>query len=229
MADDLDTAAHLQQLIAGIDPDHLELPAFPDVVTRLQALLADESVSMRDVAALIQSDPVLTAKLLRKSNHVAAIACVVARQLPEINADQAILAGLVHQIGTLWLMITVQRDHVDYAENLDYQDALDELGASAANAVLTTWRFPAAVREAVASQDALLNPPQGEVTPMATLLAAAKLRDRMETDPLLREQHPEVNEIIGGVMFGERSFVDIVAACRDEILDIQDALSTNLG
>lgn len=285
---ELESGPYLRKLIAGIDPKNLELPAFPDVVNRLQVLLADSQVSMKDVSALIQSDPVLAAKLLRtansaafntrgveidnlnvalnrlgvtlirsiamafamqqaeqepylqpikkelremlrRSNYVAAIACVVARQLPEVNADQAILAGLVHQIGALFLMVSVQRDEPALAENLDYHDAVDELSGSAAAAVLTAWEFPAEVCEAVIGQNWLLESSRLEMSPIAKLLSASKLRDQMENDPLLREQHPNVDEIIAGVTFADRNFLDIVAASQGDIGDLQDSLNVNLA
>ncbi len=285
---EVETSRYLRHVIAGINPKHLELPAFPEVVNRLQVLLADSEVAMKDVAALIQSDPVLASKLLRtansaafntkgvaidnlnvalnrlgvtlirsismafamrqaeqepylqpikkelreilrRSNHVAAIACVVARQLPEVNADQAILAGLVHQIGTLFLMVSVQRDEPSLAENLDYHEAVAELGASAAAAVLNAWQFPAAVRDAVIAQDWLLQDERPELTPVAKLLAASKLRDQMENDPLLRERYPQAGEILAAVQFGEHNFLGIVAASQGDIRDIQDSLNMNVA
>ncbi len=290
MDQEVETAQYLEHLVAEIGTENLELPAFPDVVNRLQAMLADAEVSMRDVAALIQSDPVLTAKLLRtansaafntrgvevdnlnvalnrlgatlirsiamafamrqaeqepylapikkdmreilrRSNFVAANRCVVARQIPDINADQAILAGLVHQIGMLYLMISVQKDNPTLAENLDYQEAIAEYGPAASKAVLTAWNFPPDICDAAAVQDYLLKKEgdADEPAPIGLLLAASKLRDQMENDPWVREEHPDANEIIGSVFFGEKNFLDIVAASGSDIREIQDALNTNLA
>ena len=288
MDQEFGTAEQLKQLIVAIDPDNLELPAFPDVVNRLQVLLADSSVSMKDVAALIQSDPVLTAKLLRtansaafntrgveidnlnvalnrlgvtlirsialafamrqaeqeaylapikeemreilrRSNYVAAIACVVARRLPDINADQAILAGMVHRIGTLYLMITAQRDLRETTENLDYPELVNKLGAGAAGVVLNAWKFPEEVRDAVTDQDRLFDTDNDEIEPMARLLSAAKIRDRLEHDPTLHAEHPEAGDILEDVEFGEHKFMDILAASHSEIRDIQESLNMNFA
>ena len=288
MDQEFGTAEQLKQLIIAIDPDNLELPAFPDVVNRLQVLLADSSVCMKDVAALIQSDPVLTAKLLRtanaaafntrgveidnlnvalnrlgvtlirsialafamrqaeqeaflapikeelreilrRSNYVAAIACVVARRLPDVNADQAILAGMVHQIGTLYLMITAQRDLAGTTENLDYAEVVNKLGAGAAGVVLNAWKFPPEVRDAVTDQDRLLDTDHADVEPMARLLGAAKIRDRLEHDPTLHAEYPQAADVLETVEFGEHNFMDILAASHSEIRDIQESLNMNLA
>ncbi|MBT8422099.1 MAG: HDOD domain-containing protein [Gammaproteobacteria bacterium] len=291
MDQEVETEQLLRQLIADIGTENVELPAFPEVVNRLQLLLADSNVPMKDVAALIQSDPVLTAKLLRtanaaafntrgieidnlnvalnrlgvtlvrsiavafamrqaeqepylaaikeelreilrRSNYVAAIACATARRLPEVNADQAILAGLVHQIGTLYLMITVQRDHPSLTEHLDYAETVERLGNEAGAAVLRAWEFPPEICDAVRMQDQLLaaeKPDDFELEAMGKLLSAAKIRDRIEHDPTVHAVHPDVNGVLENVSFDEHNFMDVLAASHSEIRDIQESLNTNLA
>lgn len=46
----------------------VSLPALPEVLARLDGLLADPEVDVRDVAALVQTDPVLSGQLLRMAN-----------------------------------------------------------------------------------------------------------------------------------------------------------------
>lgn len=46
----------------------LSLPAFPDVLARLDGLLADSEVDVRDVARLVQTDSVLAGQILRMAN-----------------------------------------------------------------------------------------------------------------------------------------------------------------
>lgn len=284
MDQDSGLAQYLEQLTAGIGDQNLELPGFPEVVNRLQVLLADDNVSMKDIATLISSDPVLTAKLLRtanaaafntrgieignlnvalarlgatlvrsismafainqaehetylgpiksdlkeiwrRSNYVAAISCVIARNVPEIPADHAVLAGLVHQIGNLYILVNVQRNNPALMQTLDYHEAVAERSGPISSAVLTAWKFPQEICEAVSAQDQLLNSPSEDMSPLALLVAAAKLRDQLENDPLLREQHPEVDDVLGSVCLGDQSFLDLMAASRAEILDMQDALN----
>ena len=153
---------------------------------------------------------------------------MVARKLPEVNADQAILAGLVHQIGTLYLMITVQRDHPELTENLDYAETVTRLGTGAAGIVLSAWKFPSEVCDAVVEQDLLFETSHADISPMARLLGAAKIRDRLEHDPLLHAEHPDALEQLEAVEFGEHNFMDMIAASHSEIRDIQDSLNLNL-
>lgn len=46
----------------------VSLPALPEVLSRLEGVLADPDVDVRDVAKLIQTDPVLSGQLLRMAN-----------------------------------------------------------------------------------------------------------------------------------------------------------------
>jgi len=277
-------AQYLEQLSTDINEENLELPGFPDVVQKLQILLADDSVSMKDIAAVINSDPVLTAKLLRTanaaafntrgmeisnlnvalgrlgstlvrsismafamnqaeeeaylapikkdlkeiwrcSNYVAAIACVIARNLPEIAADHAILAGLVHQIGDLYILINVQKKNPSLKQNLDYQEKVGEYSGPISNLVLSAWKFPEEICAAVSTQDQLLTSSPIEMGPLAKLIAAAKLRDRLENVPLFREEYPEADDILGSVCIGDKNFLDLMAVTHNEIQDMQDTLN----
>ncbi len=274
----------LAQLAVEIDGENLELPGFPHVVQELQVLLADDSVSMKDIAAVISSDPVLTAKLLRTanaaafntrgmeignlnvalgrlgstlvrsismafamsqaeqetylapiknelkeiwrcSNYVAAISCVIARSIPKIPADHAVLAGLVHQIGSLYILINVQKHKPSLMQELDYHDAVAKFTGPISRSVLAAWKFPEEICDAVSTQDQLLEASTDDMTPLALLVATAKLRDQLENDPLLREKHPDVDDVLQSVCIDDQNFLDLMAASREDILDMQDALN----
>jgi hypothetical protein len=58
----------VQQLAGSLGSGEIDLPAFPDVVGRLQATLVDEDASVREVLGIISSEPVLTARLLKMAN-----------------------------------------------------------------------------------------------------------------------------------------------------------------
>jgi len=156
---------------------------------------------------------------------VAAISCVIARNIPEIPADHAILAGLVHQIGSLYILINVQKNNPSLMQNMDYHEAVAECSGRISSTVLASWRFPQEICEAVSMQDKLLTSSPQVMAPLALLIAAAKLRDQLENDSLLREQHPEADDVLGSVYIGDQNFLDLMAASREEILDMQDALN----
>ena len=71
--DDFKTAAFnfVQTLAADLSSSELELPGFPDVVMKLHETLGDENSSIMDLVDLINSEPVLAARLIQLSNSAA--------------------------------------------------------------------------------------------------------------------------------------------------------------
>jgi len=58
-------------LAKDLNSDKMELPGFPDIVARIQRILADEKASSKDVVKLIASEPVLAGRLVQLANSAA--------------------------------------------------------------------------------------------------------------------------------------------------------------
>ncbi|MBM4197372.1 MAG: HDOD domain-containing protein [Gammaproteobacteria bacterium] len=58
-------------LARELNSDNIELPGFPDIVARLQRVLADEKSSAKEVVKLVASEPSLAACLLQLANSAA--------------------------------------------------------------------------------------------------------------------------------------------------------------
>ncbi len=58
-------------LAKDLNSDQIELPGFPDIVARIQRVLADDKASSRDVVKLIASEPVLAGRLVQLANSAA--------------------------------------------------------------------------------------------------------------------------------------------------------------
>ena len=58
-------------LARELNTDKIELPGFPDIVARIQRLLADEKSSAREVVKVVASEPTLAARLLALANSAA--------------------------------------------------------------------------------------------------------------------------------------------------------------
>ncbi len=90
------------------------------------------------------------------STHVAALAYILARRLPGFeNPDDAMLAGLLHDIGKFYILNRVQ----DFPELFEDPQQLDELLAGwhtgVGKAIVESWGFPASIAEAVDEHEAL--------------------------------------------------------------------------
>lgn len=274
----------VRQLVVNLPGKEVDLPAFPDVVRRLQVALADRDVGIKDLVAIIESEPVLTARLLqmansaamnaagnsvvsvksavsrlgfnmvrltamthamrqmerldglqpirkelgdiwKASNEVAAICHVVARRAFGRQPDEAMLAGLLHGIGGVYILTHVQTVDPELRADPDFQTVLRDWQPRLGKSILDTWGLPERIGQAVAGQDELLSGASQELEPLARLVSAAKLRHRLGSDPELRRQMPGADEVMRSITLGDASFLDMVAAGQQDIEDMQQLLA----
>ncbi len=61
-------AGLVEEFDRSLADDNLELPSLPEVALKIRKALADENVSVTEIARLIGSDPALAARILKTSN-----------------------------------------------------------------------------------------------------------------------------------------------------------------
>jgi HD-like signal output (HDOD) protein len=61
----------VQKLASELSSGELSLPSFPEIVVRVQRVMADPNVPLEKVARVVGSEPALTARLLRMANSAA--------------------------------------------------------------------------------------------------------------------------------------------------------------
>jgi HD-like signal output (HDOD) protein len=274
----------VRQLVANLPGRDIDLPAFPDVVRRLQIALADPKSSAKDLVAIIESEPVLSARLLqmansaamsaagnpatsiraaisrlgfnlvrltamthamrqmernealepiraelgaiwRASNEVAAICFVVARKAFGRQPDEAMLAGLLHGIGGLYIVSHTQKADPGLRADPEFQAIVRDWQPRLGKAILDAWGLPERIGAAVANQDELLGAGPQNLEPLARLLSAAKFRHRLGTEPELRRQIPQADDLMRSVTLGNGTFLDLVASGHQDIEEMQQLLA----
>ena len=133
-------------------------------------------------------------ELWRTSTQVAAVSFVVARRLTKVNADLALLAGLLHTVGKLYLLTRASR----YPELLDDHTAYPALvqawHARIANAILVNWELAPSVVEAVRGFEACDREREGEIDLLDVLWVGRSLaalpQPSATVPPALLESHP---------------------------------------
>lgn len=129
----------------------------------------------------------------RHSVHVAALSRVIAGRMTRFSPDEALFAGLVHDIGYFYLLSRTPR----YPELAGHPEALDailrEWHPSIGQAVLHSYKLPDAVIEAVGEHESAPQriPPRtmADVVRLAVLVAAPgnPTRDPALPAPALRD------------------------------------------
>jgi putative nucleotidyltransferase with HDIG domain len=81
--------------------------------------------------------------LWEHSTQVAAISHVLARKLTRLKPDEAMLAGLLHDIGTLPILMKAENSAELTQDAATLDDLIDKLHAPVGRLILETWKFPA--------------------------------------------------------------------------------------
>jgi HD-like signal output (HDOD) protein len=152
--------------------------------------------------------------LWQSSTSAAAVAYVLARTCTKVNPDEAMLTGMMHGIGKLYVL-TRAVDHPDlFADEAALNEIIDEWHASIGKAILENWNFPEAMAQAVGEQAnadrneegpadlndviaiAILMASNGTDVALHELGAAKRLGlDSEKTQGVMRESAAEVNAL----------------------------------
>jgi HD-like signal output (HDOD) protein len=87
-----------------------------------------------------------------RSIHVAAIAYVLAKHCTKLNPDEALLTGLMHSIGKIYIVARAE-DHPElFEDDSELEAVLSDWYVATGEAILQGWEFPEEIVMAVASQ-----------------------------------------------------------------------------
>jgi HD-like signal output (HDOD) protein len=91
-------------------------------------------------------------ELWQRSTLVAAFAYVLARDCTEVNPDEALLTGMMHGIGKLYVLTRVI-DHPElFASEATLNEIIEDWHASIGKAILENWNLSEAMAQAVGDQ-----------------------------------------------------------------------------
>jgi HD-like signal output (HDOD) protein len=122
------------------------------------------------------------AELWERSVHVAAMCHVVARRFTQINADTALLGGLLQSVGKLYLLTRAVKFPDLLADSGTYQKLVAEWHGRLAQAILRNWELSEEIIDAVAASDNLDREHEG-ATDLTDVLAVARALAVLGPDP----------------------------------------------
>jgi HD-like signal output (HDOD) protein len=103
----------------------------------------------------------------------ASAACfVIAKRFTRLNPDQALLTGLLHVIGRLYIIMR-SKDAAELSD-AEMRQVIDSWHAGIGKAILESWGLPEELQHAVEHQDELEVAQEGDVS-LTDVLIAAKL------------------------------------------------------
>jgi HD-like signal output (HDOD) protein len=101
--------------------------------------------------------------LWQRSALVAAMASVLAKRLTNVNPDTAALAGILHGMGKLYILVNAVKHTALFADTKTYHGIEQLWHADIAKALLENWEISADVVDAVHLQEDLEYNHDGEI------------------------------------------------------------------
>jgi HD-like signal output (HDOD) protein len=162
-------------------------------------------------------------QLWQRSAAVAAMSYVVARRHGSVNPDTALLAGVLHGIGRLYILTRSARHTALFADPASLNEVIRDWSAPIAKALLENWAMPPEIVTAVSEYEDFTREHTGP----------ADLTDVLTVSSLLAvyKQWPESIELnLQDVSACERMRMDmpayekLIAECDSEIDTLRQAL-----
>lgn len=154
------------------------------------------------------------AQIWQDSTRVAAITYVGARRTDGMRPDEALSAGLFHQLGSLYVLTRAHRESVKIGGSADWATTIADWHPTIARAILENWGLPEHLAEAVEKQDSLANDDPAEMPLLTRMLASAKLYQLIQDD---RDGADDARMVLENVRFGSRPFLETMADARSDI------------
>ncbi|MES1190564.1 MAG: HDOD domain-containing protein [Steroidobacter sp.] len=272
------------ELAAEVSRGRVELPAYPDVATRVRKALADENVSPEQISRIVASEAGLAARVMTLANSaalnrggksitelktainrigqnnvrtaavafaiaqlrraselkhiikdleklwngatmVSALAYTIASRTRGINPDEALLAGLIHNVGKIYILARAYK-HADlFADTAAMSAIMRDWHASIGKAIIENWGFAPHIAEAVGAQEEFdrVNGEADLSDVLTVAVLASTFIDDPEVDLELNMQGVRAFSRLG---LNNEKFRHIMRDCIEEISALRSALGS---
>lgn len=166
------------------------------------------------------------AAISRRSNAVAATCYGLGEIVDEVRSDEALAAGLFHQIGNLYLLARGHKEGLQVTGNPDWDEIVAGWHPTIARAILENWGMPATIADAIENQDGVVDDDTGDLsqlTLLTRLLSASKLDDMLQNEPATVQ--PGWKELLVDVRLNGEPFTELLERGREKI----EAVSNTIG
>jgi HD-like signal output (HDOD) protein len=166
-------------------------------------------------------------KLWSESVQVAALCYTIARMHgSELNADEALLSGLLHVVGRLYIAMKAAERELTSEEIAEFSNILRDWHGTIAKAILESWGIAEHICEAVSDQDLCDEDFKDMPISLSDVLIAAKLylehvsaRERSEPESL------DGYSCVRRLTRGKGGFVEKMEKLQPETTEILRSLS----
>jgi HD-like signal output (HDOD) protein len=161
--------------------------------------------------------------LWQRCTGVAAMSHVVAKRLTKLNPDTALLAGLLHGVGELYILTRAHKHPALFADHAAYEQIVRDWHVSVAKALLENWEISEEIVGAISEFEDQERRHIG-LPDLSDVLTVAHLMDSY------REFPDSIELNMQGVAASERlvinlnTYAKIIVESSDEIKELREAL-----
>jgi HD-like signal output (HDOD) protein len=160
--------------------------------------------------------------LWKDATQVAALAYSIASRAKGINADEAMLAGLLHNVGKIYILARANRHDKLFKDPATLQQVLRDWHANVGKAIVDNWGFPEHISGAVGEHETLdRHAGIADVTDVLTVAAMMTSFLGQETDLELNMQGVRA---FGRLELDNKKCDFIMKDCAEEISALRIAL-----
>ena len=161
--------------------------------------------------------------LWRRSVLVASFAYVIARRYEYPSPDTALLAGVLHGIGRLYILTRASRHPTLFADVATYQAIERDWHLSIACALLEHWGIAEEVVQAIRESEDFAREPRGPVALGDVLLAATLIAVNREQPDLLDARLSSVRPV-ARLQLNRAAREALMTESAQELAELQEAL-----
>jgi HD-like signal output (HDOD) protein len=161
--------------------------------------------------------------LWKESVQIAALCHVIARRFSSLNGDTALLAGLMHNVGRIYILTRASKYPTLTADPLTFNSIVRDWHANVAKALLENWRVAEEIVEAVAGYEDLDREARGPVT-LTDVLSLAMLVERSRNGAEMNLPDETLIKGLKRMQLGVRDCHSVIDESAEEIAALKSAL-----
>jgi HD-like signal output (HDOD) protein len=161
--------------------------------------------------------------LWKSSVQIAALSHVIARRFSSLNGDTALLAGLMHNVGRIYILTRASKHPTLVADPLTYNSIVRDWHTNVAKALLENWRVAEEVIEAVAGHEDMDREQRGPVT-LTDVLSLAMLVERNRNGTEMREPDDALTKGLRRLQLSMSDCHAVIDESAEEIAALKAAL-----
>jgi HD-like signal output (HDOD) protein len=162
--------------------------------------------------------------LWQRNVMVASIAYVLAKQRTQVNADSALLAGLLSGVGRLYIMTRAVRHAGLFANPSSYQMIERDWHLSIATALLENWEVAPEIVAAVRDSEDYAREPRGGASLTDVLVAANMIVVHTDQPPEFLQARLQTVRAISRLALTREICEELVRESAEEIAGLREVL-----